>query len=636
MTVAGERTTQPLGQLLLECDAVTPAAVTDGLHIAETERIPLGEALIASGKAKEGDVWEALARQWGMGVRDLTHHWVDPALANELEAREAIRHRVLPLRSAAGAALVAMADPRDMRAQEYVQTLLGMRIVPVLATPTAIRDRQQVAYRQQLVQVSSALLQAHAPQYSAHITLTLRQKQGLALAGLLTIVLIVLMRSTFALAVAGAIITLYAAVVIFRAYVIVRGAKSEDLIKVSPREVAALRQLPVYTILLPLYREAGVLPQLITACSEIDYPSSKLDIKLLLEEDDTETLDVVRGADLPPTFEVLVVPAEGPRTKPKACNYGLQFARGEYCVIFDAEDIPAPDQLKKAIAVFRRSADGIGCVQAKLNYYNPRQNVITRWFSLEYTSWFDFFLPGLVDLSLPVPLGGSSNHFPTKLLRELGAWDANNVTEDADLGMRLHRAGYQTALVDSTTLEEANSDFVNWMRQRSRWGKGYFISWLVLMRHPVWLWHDVGWRGTVTMTLTLGGTFGVAVLNLLVWMLTLLWVLAQFEIIGYLFPTGVYYIGMLELIFGNFFFVYMGLWCAHHRRDYDLTHAGLFSPAYWLMASLAMLKAGMQLVTRPTFWEKTVHGLFETSGELTPSAELVGSPAPPGGPPENI
>jgi cellulose synthase/poly-beta-1,6-N-acetylglucosamine synthase-like glycosyltransferase len=388
----------------------------------------------------------------------------------------------------------------------------------------------------------------------------------------------------------------------------------------------SLTNLPVYTILCPLYRDAGVLPQLVKACSELDYPAAKLDIKLLLEEDDVETLEVVKETALPKNFEVLVVPAEGPRTKPKACNYGLQFARGDYVVIYDAEDIPEPAQLKKALTIFRRQDIGIGCVQAKLNYYNPKQNPITRWFSLEYTSWFDFFLPGLVELGLPVPLGGSSNHFPTHLLRDLGGWDPNNVTEDADLGMRLHRAGYQTALMDSTTLEEANSDFVNWMRQRSRWGKGYFISWLVLMRHPRLLLRDVGWRGWVSSALTLGGTFGVALLNLLVWMMTLLWVLAQFDIIAYLFPPAIYYIGMVELLFGNFFFLYMGIWCAAHRRDYDLTHAALFAPVYWLMASIAMIKAAIQAVSRPTFWEKTVHGLFET-GNVKAAAEIMGRAA---------
>jgi hypothetical protein len=191
--------------------------------------------------------------------------------------------------------------------------------------------------------------------------------------------------------------------------------------------------------------------------------------------------------------------------------------------------------------------------------------------------------------------------------------------------MRLHHAGYQTALVDSDTLEEANSDFVNWMRQRSRWGKGYLITWLVLMRQPGRLLRDVGWRNTVSMTLTLGGTFGVALLNLLMWLLTILWILAQFDIIAYLFPTGIYYIGMVELVFGNFYFAYMAVWAANYRGSHDLTHAGLLAPFYWVMASLAMIKAAIQTLSRPTFWEKTVHGLYETSE--VPIAELIGATA---------
>ncbi|MBV9101586.1 MAG: glycosyltransferase [Candidatus Dormibacteraeota bacterium] len=629
MAIASARPGTPLGQLLLQRGVIEQAELDAALDMQREEKLPLGEALVATGTRRR-DVWKALATQWGYRLRTLEHQWVDPALANELDAREAIKHRVLPLRRAKGRAVVAMADPSDRRARDYLEAFLRMRVVPVLVQPDALRARQEKVYRRQLEQVSSALLQSKAPEYSAHITVTRGQKLSLVAFGAVAIALIVLMRGTFAVALAGAIITLYAAVVIFRAYVTIMGSRSEELIKIAPEEIAALTDLPVYTILLPLYREAGVLPQLLKACREIDYPPAKLDIKLLLEEDDIDTRTVVLNTELPSNFDVLIVPAEGPRTKPKACNYGLQFARGEYCVIFDAEDIPAPDQLKKALVVFRRSGKRIGCVQAKLNYYNPTQNIITKWFSLEYTAWFDFFLPGLVSLRLPVPLGGSSNHFPTRLLRDLGAWDPNNVTEDADLGMRLHRAGYQTALMESTTLEEANSDFVNWMRQRSRWGKGYFISWLVLMRHPWRLFRDVGWRGTASMQLTLGGTFGVALLNLLVWTLTLLWVLAQFDIIGYLFPWGIYYIGMLELLFGNFFFMYMGVWAASHRRSYDLVHAGMLTPVYWLMASLAMLKAGIQSVTKPTFWEKTVHGLSKSAPPSAGAVELVGRAAPSG------
>ena len=602
----------PLGQLMLTRGLIDEAGLEAALELQAREHVLLGEAFVARGAPQE-DVWKALATQWGLPRIDLSSHWVDEALANELDARQAIRHRILPLRRGAGRAVVAMADPQDARAFNYAEAKLRMPIEPIVVAPDSLRRRQETVYRHQLVQIACALLHAKTPEQSAHITLSRPQKKVLVVAPLIAVALIVLMRSTFFVALAGALVTAYAAVVLFRAYVTVIGARSQQLIKVSRPEIDELTDFPVYTLLLPLYREAGVLPQLVSACRHLEYPASKLDIKLLLEEDDLETIDVVRQTALPPNFEVLIVPAEGPRTKPKACNYGLQFARGEYSVIFDAEDVPAPDQLKKALVIFRRRGRLVGCVQAQLNYYNPKQNMITKWFALEYMSWFDFFLPGLVRLGLPVPLGGSSNHFPTRLLRELGAWDPNNVTEDADVGMRLHRTGYETALVDSVTLEEANSDYINWMRQRSRWGKGYLISWLVLMRHPRTLFRDVGWRGTVAVQLTLGGTFGVSVLNLLVYLLTLLWLLAQLGFVQYLFPTGIYYIGMIELVFGNFLFLYLGLWCAHHRRAYDLTHAAVFSPLYWLMASVAMIKAGIQAVNKPTFWEKTVHGLFETT-----------------------
>ncbi len=596
--------------MLLERGLIDEARLDEALVIQREENLPLGKALVAIG-TRQTDVWKALSAQRGVPLIRVESHKVDMALANRLDAREALRWRVMPLRATAGKVVVAMEDPWDEHAIDYLVRSLDMRVSPRLAPPAALRQRQEEVYRRQLEELSSGLLQAAAPEYSAHFMLSQRQKVALLIAGLVALNLLVLIRGAFFIAVAGAVVALYAAVVTFRVYVIIRGARSEDLVTVSRQEIDALENLPIYTILLPLYREAGVLPQLLAACRALDYPAAKLDIKLLLEEDDSATLAVVRGTELPPSFEVLLVPAEGPRTKPKACNYGLQFARGDYCVIYDAEDIPAPDQLKKALAVFRRSDQQVGCVQAKLNYYNPRQNAITKWFSLEYTSWFDFFLPGLVALGLPVPLGGSSNHFPTQLLKDLGAWDPNNVTEDADLGMRLHRAGYRTALMDSVTLEEANSDFINWMRQRSRWGKGYLISWLVVMRHPWLLLRDVGWRATLSMQLTLGGTFGVALLNLAVWVLTLLWILAQFDFIAYLFPTWIYYAGMIEMLFGNFFFLYMGLWAAHHRRTFDLNHAAVLSPVYWLMASLAMVKAGMQAVSKPHYWEKTVHGLFE-------------------------
>jgi cellulose synthase/poly-beta-1,6-N-acetylglucosamine synthase-like glycosyltransferase len=266
---------------------------------------------------------------------------------------------------------------------------------------------------------------------------------------------------------------------------------------VTAEEVAALRpdDLPVYTVLVPMYKEPEIAQKIAHAVTSLDYPVEKLDVKLLLEEDDPTTrAKVAEVVDrLPKCVEVIVcpsVPKGEPRTKPRACNWGLEKAKGEYLVIYDAEDHPEPDQIKKAVVVYRKLAAAgkkdVICLQAKLNYFNARQNWLTRFFTLEYTGWFDLFLPGLHAFHTPIPLGGTSNHFQTEVLRQVGGWDPFNVTEDCDLGMRLARQGYRTQILDSTTWEEANSRVGNWVRQRSRWVKGYFQTHLVHTRDSYW------------------------------------------------------------------------------------------------------------------------------------------------------
>src|SRR5258708_5513213 len=186
---------------------------------------------------------------------------------------------------------------------------------------------------------------------------------------------------------------------------------------------------------------------------------------LLLEEDDTETIETVKTMLLPSYVRTVIVPQSMPKTKPKACNYGLSFAKGKYLVIFDAEDMPDPLQLKKAYLGFQKVPSNVKCLQAKLSYYNSRQNLLTRFFTAEYALWFDLTLPGLQSLNSALPLGGTSNHFETVVLKKLKGWDPFNVTEDADLGVRLFQEGYRTAIIDSTTYEEATSSPKNWIRQ---------------------------------------------------------------------------------------------------------------------------------------------------------------------------
>ena len=400
----------------------------------------------------------------------------------------------------------------------------------------------------------------------------------------------------------------------YKFYLIYQAMNSDLEIPVSRADVAALdnRTLPVYTILVPVYQETEVLPDLIQALSNLDYPVTKLDIKILFEADDQDTLEAFKACNPPPQFQAITVPYALPKTKPKACNYGLIHARGDYVVIFDAEDLPDRDQLKRVLIGFSRVPDDVVCIQTKLNYYNRGQNLLTRWFTVEYSMWFDLFLPGLDASGAPIPLGGTSNHFKKSALIEAGAWDPFNVTEDADLGVRIFKRGFRTAIVDSTTYEEANSQLYNWIRQRSRWIKGYIQTWLVHMRHPIRLWNEIGPRGFFSFQFVVGGTFFAALMNPIYWALTTIWFLGRWEFVEALYPGIIFFFGSLCLYLGNFAFTYMNVAGAMRRGYYDMVKFALLSPLYWGLMSIAAWRGVFQLITKPHFWEKTVHGLTST------------------------
>lgn len=413
-----------------------------------------------------------------------------------------------------------------------------------------------------------------------------------------------------------AIVTaLYLAALYFRISLFTRSMHAPALLVVSEDAALAVwdRTLPMYTILVPAYHEPEVIGQLLQSIDELDYPQDRLDVKLLLEEDDDETYQAALAARPGPYVEILRVPFSEPRTKPKACNYGLARARGKFVTIYDAEDRPEPLQLRRAVLAFRELDPSVACLQAKLSFHNVHQNLITRWFTIEYSIWFSQLLPGLVQEAAPVPLGGTSNHIRREVLERVGGWDPHNVTEDADLGIRLHRAGYRTLVLDSTTYEEANSDFVNWVKQRSRWYKGYMQTWLVHMRNPRRLYRQLGLRGFVGFNLFLGGTPILALLSPVFWVLTAAWFVARPEIVEAMFPFWVYYAGLFCMVFGNLVFLYISMVSARESGWPNLVFAALLSPMYWAMMSLAAVKALVQLIVAPSFWEKTVHGLDQAT-----------------------
>jgi len=242
------------------------------------------------------------------------------------------------------------------------------------------------------------------------------------------------------------------------------------------------KNLPIYSILLPVYKEGLVIERLLSSMRKLDYPKSKLDIIIIVEQFDRETISFLKKQNYDGLFRIICVPKSDPKTKPKACSYALKFAMGEYLTIYDAEDRPEPDQLLKAVQMFRSEPKNVACLQAKLSCFNFKETLLSFLFSVEYLIWFGFFLNGLEKLNMPIPLGGNSNHFKIEMLKFSGGWDPYNVTEDADIGYRIAKNGYRTKILDSTTWEEAPIDLKSWINQRSRWIKGHMQTYIVHIR----------------------------------------------------------------------------------------------------------------------------------------------------------
>lgn len=401
----------------------------------------------------------------------------------------------------------------------------------------------------------------------------------------------------------------------FKLFLALVGSRFELYQAVTKQELKNIRDedLPVYTIHLPVYKEDKLIKKLIWNLQSIDYPRHKLDIKLLIEEDDDKTLNAVRDLDFPAIFEVIVVPFHMPKTKPKACNYGLHFSKGEILTIYDAEDIPDTDQLKKVVALFNKLPSFYICVQCALNYFNRNENFLTRMFTLEYSYWFDYMLPGLDTLDIPIPLGGTSNHFKLDKLLELGGWDAFNVTEDADLGVRAYEKGYKVAIVNSTTYEEANNDFFNWIRQRSRWIKGYMQTTLVHMRNPAGLVRRIGWKGFLGFNFFIGATPIMFLIYPILLAIFICYVIFDLETIRVLFPDWVLFMAIFNLMVGNILMIYVNMMAVFKRKFFELILFAIANPIYWLMHSVSAYKGLYQLIVKPFYWEKTNHGISKVN-----------------------
>jgi cellulose synthase/poly-beta-1,6-N-acetylglucosamine synthase-like glycosyltransferase len=559
--------------------------------------------LLADGRVREDAYYGALARVLGLPFLAK----IDPATITDkfgidIQLRQP---RLLRCHLADRAPALAMVPSAREILDETacIVSRAGVRERIAVTTPSAIRQAVWTAGASRRVdQAANALFDA-APEYSARIVFSGAQ-------GFLAGLTLTLLGLSFLLAPASALLAIhiflslaYFLSLIFRGFAIHFGPWLTQPKRLKPAGV-----LPVYTVLVALYQEEAVLPQLIGRLNRLQWPRSRLDIKLVCEARDAGTIDVLKAMNLGPEYEIVVVPDMQPRTKPKALNYGLAAARGDYLVIYDAEDRPHAEQLLEAWQHFQAAPEHVACLQGPLVVPNIRDGWLPALFALEYAGLFRRILPLLGAVHLPMPLGGTSNHFRTAILRAAGGWDAYNVTEDADLGHRLYRLGYRSEMITRPTLEDAPTEAGVWLGQRTRWFKGWMQTWLVLMREPRRLTAELGIAGTIAFHAMITGMLVSALGHpLIIGFLTI----SAWHLVHSVYTTPMeqvlFILDGIDTFGAYTLFVTMGrkAMIPEERRRFGAKWRWV--PAYWLMISYAAWKAVVELNTNPFFWKKTPH-----------------------------
>ena len=621
-----------LGDLLVGRRVITLPQLDEATALAETWNVRLGDALLSRNWMDPRRYYETYARHFDLPFVDLIAEPPDAALVSPDDADDCARRLTLPWRMRDDRIAIATAEPGPetvLFARERwgsaIEFVVASKFDIVYAIQTACADTLSDAAVFELVDrdpAMSARQVASPMQVVLGYVLLTALLVGLAIAPIMTLIALNALVSVF-----------YFGGFVFKGILMsVGGARSTEVDYRIAIEARALRldELPVFTVLVPMFREATMLPGLAQALRNLDYPLGKLDIKIVLEAGDHETIEAARGLGLEGVFEIIIVPPSTPQTKPKACNFALRFARGEYLVVYDAEDRPEPDQLRKVVATFRRSPPHTACLQCRLSYYNVSENWLTRMFTLDYALWFDQMLPGLERLDMPIPLGGTSNHFRTDVLRELHAWDPFNVTEDADLGIRIGHKGYRVGTVDSTTYEEASCRAGQWIKQRSRWIKGYLQTLLVHTRRPLALVRGTGVLGFLGFIFFIGGTVLAGLLNPIFWVIYGGWLVTSATGLDPIFPQSLLFICLFNLIAGNGAFMYLNMLAPLRRGWLGLVPYSLTTLGYWVLMSIAAYRALWQLIRHPHFWEKTQHGLSRHPSTQTAPLATVHGVAPGG------
>lgn len=589
--------------VLLQDGLVAPHAMTQVLALRDQLGRHLTDILLAREVLPALTLYEAIAQHWQVSVADLAKRPPDPRLMQQLGTVDALTNGLLPWCKAGQVTVVATAYPDQFqRHKPRLEAAFGpvaMAVAPMHQIETAVL----ALHGPRLARAAETRV---APEESCrNYHSTTLQRPALLLASILAIFAFFQPLGFLFTAFGLAILAMLAANVM----------KVIALLLMHRPEPAAqnppfVAHLPTVSIIVALYRESDIAPRLAARLGKLDYPRDLLDILLVVEAEDQLTRTALHHADLPGWMRVIVVPDGSVKTKPRALNYALDHCRGSIIGVYDAEDAPESDQIRKVVDRFHQRGPEVVCLQGVLDFYNPRSNWLARCFTIEYASWFRMYLPGIERMGLAVPLGGTTLFFRRRALEALGGWDAQNVTEDADLGLRLARHGYRTELIDTTTFEEPNCRSLPWVKQRSRWIKGYMMTWLTHMRNPRLLWTQLGPRRFIGLQVQFLGSVLQSLLAPLLWSFWLVPFGVPHPVVQTINPAAftLLYVSMFAVSALTIGFDIAGMRRTKHRLNPLWAVSLTF---YHPLGTLAAYKALWELLTKPFYWDKTSHGHFD-------------------------
>lgn len=605
----GETDSRPrLGAVLQRQGLATAEELRAGLAAQDQWDARLGEVLQIAAGFSEDALVDALRDQWQTGPLDLLTDTPDIDLLRKMKTQDCLRDGIMPWRRIGGATVIAAVFPDDYIARkDELEALFGPTMLAIVPA-TAIKE----CLSRQCAPHLNTRAEGRVPeerscrawQHQSFLSICLMSIAALMTFGITFTSLFITFLTLITLGLLGLMtgLKLLATLRLMRADPAKTGAEVIHLVPTAPEK------LPKVSLLVPLYHEQDIAELLVKRLSALNYPPALLDICLVVEHDDAITQATLARTDLPQWFQIVRVPAGSVRTKPRALNYALDFCTGSIVGVYDAEDSPDPDQIDLVVQRFQDAPADVACLQGRLAYYNSDYNFLARCFSIEYATWFGGMLPGIAKLGLVVPLGGTTLFFRREILEEIGAWDAHNVTEDADLGLRLARHGYRTELIDTTTWEEANCRTLPWIRQRSRWLKGYAMTYATHMRDPVKLWQDLSPRQFFGVQLMFAGTLLQALLAPLLWSWWPMMLGAPHIVKAHLSHPMILTIG------GAMLLAEVLSWIVSFSALRRMQVKGLKRWVPWMniynmLATFAMYKALFEMAVCPFYWDKTRHGV---------------------------